>query len=554
MLSLLNREVNGLHQAAFLLAMASVGAKVLAVFRDRLLAGSFGAGKTLDIYYASFRLPDLLYVFSLFIVSITALIPLFLEKNTTLEKGRYFINGFFTIFFVLMTALVVVIFFLTPYITSIIAPGFSAEDTALLIQFSRILLLSSFLLGLSNLVSCVIQSFRRFFVYALSGVFYNAGIIFGLLFLYPRFGLSGIIWGVVVGALFHFLIQVPSLVHLGYFPKFSFAFHGLELKRLLRLSLPRTLGLTLNQLVLMAITAMASFLAAGSISVFNLASNLQTIPLGIVALSYSVAAFPSLASSFLKNDKEKFLSSVVSSFRHIVFWLLPASVLFIVLRAQIVRVLLGTGAFTWTDTRLTAASFAILTLSLFAQGLILLLVRAFYATGKTKIPLFINVVSSVVTIFFAFGLVLFFKYVGGVQAIFAKFLRVEGVAGISVLSLSLAYSLGTIFNFFVLFSFFKKEFASITIYIKKSIWQIVLVSLIMGAVAYITLAFFDNIFSLATFTGVFMQGFLSGLVALVIGFFLFKFFKNQEFEELVVSFRHKFSKKLVVKPEPEELP
>jgi putative peptidoglycan lipid II flippase len=404
-LRFLNREINGLHQAAFLLASASVGAKILAILRDRLLASSFGAGKTLDIYYASFRFPDLLYVFSLFFVSVTALIPLFLgKKKVSIEHSRLFVNRIFTFFFVFMLFLLAIAFFVTPYLAPIIAPGFSSADSEILIKLSRILLLSPFLLGLSNLVSSVIQSFRRFFVYALSGVLYNAGIIFGLIFLYPRFGISGVAGGVVVGAALHFLIQVPSLLSLGYFPRLTLNFDFSEIKRLIKLSFPRTLGLTLNQLVLIAITAIASFLAAGSISIFNLASNLQTIPLGIVALSYSVAAFPSLATSFIKKERSEFLSSVILAFRHILFWLLPITALFIVLRAQIVRVVLGAGAFTWTDTRLTAAALALLTLSLFAQGLILLLVRAFYAASKTKLPLIINVISSFAVIFSAVGL------------------------------------------------------------------------------------------------------------------------------------------------------
>ncbi|MFC1625323.1 murein biosynthesis integral membrane protein MurJ [Patescibacteria group bacterium] len=547
----LNREINGLHQAAFLLASASIGAKLLAILRDRLLASTFGAGKTLDIYYASFRVPDLLYVFSLFLVSVTALIPLFLEK-----KDRHFINSIFTVFFVCILFLAVLLFFLLPCLAPIIAPGFSIDDSKIFIDFSRILLLSPLLLGLSNLASGVVQSFKRFFVYALSGVLYNVGIIFGLLFLYPKFGLIGVVWGVVVGALLHFLIQVPSLINLGYFPKFVFDISFMEIKKVISLSLPRTLGLTLNQLVLTVITALASFLAAGSIAVFNLAANLQAIPISVIALSYSVAAFPSLASNFIKKEREKFLLSVVSSFRHIFFWLLPASILFIVLRAQIVRVVLGAGAFTWTDTRLTAAALALFSFSLLAQGLILLLVRAFYAASKTKIPLIINIISSSFIILFSFLFIYLLKNFSFFQELFRRLLRVEDIGGVSVLMLALAYSLGTILNFLLLFIFFEKELGSILKFIKKSIVQICLTSIIMGIIAYVSLGIFASVFDQATFVGIFMQGFLSGLLALFVGFCLFKLLKNQEFEELASSFKKRFIKKppVLVKPEPEELP
>ena len=565
-LSLFNKEINGLHQAAFLLAFASVGAKVLAILRDRLLASSFGAGKSLDIFYASFRLPDLLYVFSLFLVSITALIPVFLEKRDQKKDSHVFINGIFTVFVIFTIITIIILFLAIPYLVGVIAPGFSGEDTNTMINLSRILLLSPLFLGLSNIVSSVIQSYKRFFVYALSGVLYNAGIIVGILFFYPKFGINGLAVGVVLGAFFHFLIQVPTFIKLGYFPKFTLSVFKKEewsdIVRILKLSFPRTLGLGLNQLVLVAITAFASFLAVGSIAVFNLASNLQSIPLGIIALSYSVAAFPSLAKNIIRHEKEKFLNSVVSSFRHILFWLIPITVLFIILRAQIVRVVLGAGAFTWADTRLTAAALALFTISLFAQGIILLLVRAFYAAGKTKLPVLINITSSLSIVCFSAGLLYIFKYFPVFQASFGDFLRVDSVAGASVLVLPLAYSLGSILNFLLLFYFFEREFGYISSYIRKSFLQISFVSIIMGFVAYLGLSAFSGYFNLETFWGIFAQGFLAGILSLIVGFFLFKGLKNKEFEELSSSLKKRFIKKYKpatkpekpVKPEPEEMP
>lgn len=550
-LRFLDKEANSLHQAAFLLASASLGAKLLAIVRDRLLAGSFGAGKALDIYFASFRLPDFLYVFSLFVVSTTALIPFILKKQP--DQRWSFVNQIFTIFFFFMLVLLTVAFFAVPRFVNIIAPGFSEADLGMLIKFSRILLLSPFLLGLSNLVSSVIQSFNRFFVYALSGVFYNVGIILGLLLLYPIFGFAGIIWGVVLGALLHFSIQIPSLVSLGYFPKFTFRISFSEIKKVVVLSFPRTLGLTLNQLVILGITALASFLAAGSIAVFNLALNLETIPLGIIGLSYSVAAFPSLAKSYINQQKQEFLSAVISGFRHILFWLLPISTLFVVLRAQIVRVVLGAGAFSWADTRLTAAALALFSFSIFAQGLILLLVRAFYAAGKTRLPLFVNIVSSVLVIVLAIVFLLCFKHCPCVLDFFEKLLRVDDVSGVLMLALPLAYSLGMIINFFLLFLFFEREFGVIPD-IKKSAGQMIFVSLLMGFIAYWTLVLWSIFFSLETFMSVFAQGFLAGLLSLIVGFFALRILKNREIDELISSLKKKFYKKALVKPEPEELP
>jgi len=565
-LKFLNKETRGLHQAAFILAFASVGAKVLAILRDRLLASSFGAGKTLDVYYASFRLPDLLYVFSLFLVSVTALIPLFLKKKKiSVEESKKFINSVFTVFFVIIVFLITISFFAIPFLASAIAPGFSGEDKDIFIKLSRILLLSPLFLGFSNLIAGIIQSFRRFFVYALSGVLYNAGIILGLLFLEPIIGLRGVAYGVLIGAFAHFAIQLPSLVSLGYFPKFTCKINFFGVKEVLSLSFPRALGLALNQIVLMIMTAIASLLAVGSIAVFNLASNLQTIPLGIIALSYSVAAFPSLARSFIKNEQEKFLSSMSSSFNHIVFWLLPLTALFVVLRAQIVRVILGAGVFTWTDTRLTAATLALFSLSLFAQGLVLLLVRAFYAAGKTKIPLIVNIISSFVIVISSVAFLSLFKNCASIGWFFNNLLRVGDVSGVSILALPLAYSIGMIFNFILLFVFFEKEFGGIYSRVKKSVLQITVSSALAGITAYFFLSIFSRIFNLDTFFGIFMQGFLAGILALSAGLILLKLLNNRELKEITLFIRKKFThvdhletelprKKIIAKPEPEELP
>ena len=210
-------ELKGVVQSAFLLAFAGFVADILALLRDRLLAAEFGASRSLDIYYVSFRVPDFIYTVSLFFAASTALIPMLLEKFSEDEKkAQDFLGNIFSLFLIAVILLVVIAYFAMPLFIDFAAPGFSAAERSEVILLSRILLLSPLLLGLSNLISSVVQSFRRFYVYALSPVLYNIGIIIGIIFLYPSFGLSGIVWGVVIGALLHFLIQIPTVISLGF--------------------------------------------------------------------------------------------------------------------------------------------------------------------------------------------------------------------------------------------------------------------------------------------------------------------------------------------------
>lgn len=551
-----NHELSGLHQAAFFLALSAIGSKLLALLRDRFLASTFGAGKTLDIYYASFILPDYLYAFLLFIVSANALIPIFLEKiSRSPDEGRSFLNQVLTVFFAVTIISVSVLFFLIPYLVPLVAPGFSGDEKSQVIVLSRILLLSPLLLGLSNLISSVIQSLRRFLIYALTPIFYNLGIILGVLVFYRFWGLQGVVLGVIVGAFLHFFIQVPTLIKSDFFPKFTSKIKVAEIKKVVGLSFPRALGLTFNQFVLTAITAFASFLGAGSIAVFNLAVNLQTIPLSVIGMSYGVAVFPTLAQLHVKNEKEKFLEQIITATRHIIFWSLPITILFIVLRAQIVRVVLGAGAFGWADTRLTAASLALLSLAIVSQSLLFLFVRSFYAAGRTKTPLFINFFSSLFIIVGSFLALRVFQSFENARYLFSRLLRVEDVPGAEMLVLPFIFSLGTILNAFLLWIFFKRDFGRISGSLKKTLFDVFLTSLVIGFVTYIFLAVFAELFNLRTFLGIFFQGLFSGIFGIASGALVLRFLRNIELQEIISSFKQKLGKKIpLAAPEPEKLP
>jgi putative peptidoglycan lipid II flippase len=555
-LRIFDRELSGLHQAAFFLAAATVGSKILALLRDRFLASTFGAGKTLDIYYASFILPDYLYTFLLFIVSAWALIPFFLEKISRSEKeGQDFLNEIFTTFFVLAVIFAAILFFLIPYLAPFIAPGFSPDEQSRVIDLSRILLLSPILLGLSNLISGVIQSLRRFIIYALAPIFYNIGIILGVLVFYRFWGFIGVIIGVIVGASLHFFIQIPALLRAGFLPKFTSKVQPGEIKKVVKISFGRGLALTFNQFVLTVITALASLVGPGSIAVFNLAVNLQAIPLTIIGVSYSVAAFPTLAQFYVKDEKDKFLEHILTASRHIIFWSFPIMALFIVLRAQIVRVILGAGAFGWTDTRLTAASLALLSLAIAAQGMMFLLSRAYFAAGRTKTPVMINFFSSLFVIGGAFLFLWIFKNFENIQIFLARVLRVGDVVGAEMLVLPLIFSLGTILNSFLLLIFFQKDFGGLIVGLKKAFFQVLAASAAAALLTYLGLMLFAEILNTRTFIGIFLQGFFSGILGIMAGVIILRFFKSAELEEIVSSLKQKFWRRIFpIAVEPEKLP
>ena len=254
----------------------------------------------------------------------------------------------------------------------------------------RIMFLSPIILGASNMISGILQVFHRFLVTALAPLLYNFGIIIGILFFVPRFGLQGLAWGVVFGGVLHLLIQLPAFIFFGFKYKSNFNYKDPGVVKTIKLMVPRSLGLGAGQLNTIATTAIASTLLAGSIAVFNLANNLSSILVNAVAVSVSTASFPSMSMAFLKDENEEFLRKFSSIFRQIIFLTIPISLLLLILRAQIVRVVLGSGKFGWADTKLTTACLGILALNLIAQAFILFLSKTFYAAHNTKIPAIIS--------------------------------------------------------------------------------------------------------------------------------------------------------------------
>ena len=555
-LRIFTKESGSINQAALLLGSLTLFSQILALFRDRAFAHFIGPSPTLDAYYAAFRVPDLIFISIASLASITVIIPFIVARmdgDKVTDKAQKYLNDVFTVFFSLIVLIAIIAFFLMPYLANFIAPGFAPLYQAKVVLLSRIMLLSPILMGLSNLFGPVTQLFHKFFIYSLSPIFYNLGIIIGVIFFYPIFGISGLAMGVVLGALMHFVIQALASHGCGFAPKFSFSINFKDIKIIVLTSLPRTFGLAFNNIALISIIALASFLKSGSISVFNFAFNLQSVPLNIIGISYAVAAFPTLAKSFGSGKKEEFKQHVKEASRAIVFWSLPVIFLFIVLRAQIVRVILGSGSFSWDNTRLVAAGLAIFSVSILAQGMITLLSRSYYATGNTKRPFVVNLFCSILIIIFSFTFVHFFENWFFFRYFIESLLKVSDIPGTEVLMLPLAYSAGTILNFILQWIFIKRDFMRGEVFISKTFFQSLGASFFLGLVTYLSLNILSPVFGTTTFWGVFLQGFFSGILGIITAIVVLYLLKNEELKDLTETLKTKFWRVKIIAPSQEEL-
>ncbi|MEX2010488.1 MAG: murein biosynthesis integral membrane protein MurJ [Parcubacteria group bacterium] len=552
-------ETAALHKAAYLLGFFAILSQVLAFLRDRLLAHTYGAGQELDLYYAAFRIPDFIFVAIASVVSLSVLVPFIIEKEKNgltaqagKEEVKKFIDDITSFFSILIFCVSVLAFFLIPSFSSFLFKGFSGEELSSVIFLSRIMLLSPIFLGFSNLLGSLTQAYNRFIIYAFAPLLYNAGIIIGIFLLSPRWGINGVAMGVVLGAILHLLVQVPFVTKLGLFPKPKLDFNWSSVKRVATLSLPRTLSLSTSHIATLFLISIASLMAAGSISIYSFALNIQSVPLSIIGVSYSLAAFPTLSRHYADKNIKAFVSQMAVTTRHIIFWTLPAMALFIMLRAHVTRVLLGSGLFDWNDTRLTAAALALFSISALSQSLLMLFTRAFYSAGRTRKPFLINLISTLILIIGTYGLVKLFNAWEAFRYFIGALLKVDDLTNTAVLMLPLGFSLGIILNSVVHWISFEKDFGGgFTADVKKTFFDSFSASVIMGAATYVGLNMFAPILNTTKLWGIFLQGFMAGMLGIMAGVLVLLLLKNKELEVVWESIHARFWKAKVIATDPE---
>ena len=523
------REIRGLHQAAYVLAGFSVLSQILGLLRDRTFAHLFGAGPVLDAYFAAFRIPDLVFAFLTLFISSFALVPLLSARDG--EAQGTLVGNVLFMFGITAVAVSGVVWFFLPQLVPFLFPGFPPDTLTTTISFSRIMLAQPILLGLSSIASSLVQVSRQFLLYAVAPVLYNVGIIGGALLFYPNLGLEGLAWGVVFGAFLHFAAQALPLIGRRHLLRLSFPSLRKSFADVALPSVPRSLALGAHQFLLLVFIGIASLSTAGGVAALSFALNLQSVPLSVIGISYAAAIFPSLAALYIAKDLAGFAREVWASIRHIIFWTLPFITLIIVLRAHIVRVILGSGLFSWSDTRLTAALLALFSISLVSQSLILIFSRAYYAAGNTKIPILVNTVA----VFSAAALSLvgmqWITHADFSRDFLASLFRITDIPGVEILMIPVAYSAVMIITSLVFGFLFARQYG----YDAKTLHtlaQSFAASVLGAAAAYGVLQLLALILETETFFGIFAQGVGAGLMGLSVWLTVLWFLKATELKEV----------------------
>src|SRR3989344_1269276 len=440
--SLFLRRQNNILSAAAVLILTYGLSHIMGLLKTRLLISYFfGSGAALlDVYYAAFVIPDT--VFQLLIIGSlsAAFIPVFTKLLAKDEKEAWrtatISLSLVTLAFIVLSA---IIFALAAPLSRLIAPGFNPAQISIMTSLLRVMLTAQLFFTISGFLTGTIQSHQRFLAPALAPVAYNLGIILGTIVLSPTLGILGPALGVVFGAFLHMIIQLPIAWKLGFRFSFNLDVRHPSVREIDRLLPPRALALGIDQIEQFVAVFLTSLLTSGSLSLLNVSRLLYAIPSSLFGVTIGQAALPTLSRQSSEKDLQHFRATLAGSFLQVSFLALPLSVLFIVLRIPIVRLVFGSQSFPWAATLLTGKTLAVLAASAASAAIIQLVIRGFYALHDTRTPLIVGFFAAVFDTVLAIILVRNFQMGGlGIAAAISATAIIEAL----VLSFFLEHRLG----------------------------------------------------------------------------------------------------------------
>ncbi len=493
-----------LFKAAFIIGFFSLITKLFAIYRLQVFGSTFGQDRLLDTYYSAFRIPDIITNLLVLTTLSIAFLPIFTDLSTkSEEQANELANTILNSAILSIGFLALVFLILSKPLTHYLVPGFSEEHFKATLNLTRLFLISPLIFAASTVFGGILNAKKQFLITSFAPILYTLGVISGAKLFYPRFGIVGLGYGVIAGAFAQMLIQFFVALRYGYSWNLKLNFRNESIRKFFSLYIPRILSLDLVQVTLLLGSIIGSTLVAGSITALNQAYDLQSTPLGIFAYAIALASFPVLSEYFALKNELLFLQTLQKTISQVLFFMLPISILTLLFRAHIVRLILGFGKFTWEDTIMTFTILGIFSFSLWSQSITILLSRAFFARQNTRIPVAINLLSLGLNL----GLGVFLGRTYGVYGLTAAFVLASICNAVLLFTILRRILNRTVVQKEALHNF-DRELAS-------TIIKIMGASLIMGLVGYASLYFFEPLLNNRTVFGLFMQAGASGSLAVI---------------------------------------
>lgn len=398
--SILFQTQKTIISAATVLSITYAASAFLSFLRTRILSNYFGDSPELGVFFTADRIPS--FIFNVLVVGTlsTVFIPVFTSHLKKSEGDAWRISSAVTNMFILAFGLFgIIAFIFAKDLMVVLSLGkLTAAEVDLGKNLMRIMIGAQVVLIFSSLLTSILQSFRYFLVPSLAPILYNVGMILGVIVLTPLLGIYGAAYGVMIGSLLHLLVQLPLLSRVNYKYAFTLGFKQEGIREIFKLLPPRLLASSVNQISVVVDTSLAIAVSVSSVVVFKFAEQLQSFPVNLFGVSIALAALPTL--SYVSDDKDfkKFKDTFNTSLMQMLFLVLPASIMLLVLKVPLVRLVYGAPEFSWPATVATSYTLAFFALSIFTQSAVFLLTRAFYALHDTKTPLLVVICSIAVDI------------------------------------------------------------------------------------------------------------------------------------------------------------
>ncbi len=423
--------------AAALLSSMSLISMALSLVRERLLNASFGVDSIeLDAYRVAFKVPDFMFIVLVSGALSVTFIPILNErlssgnKKSAWELTSNLINFLASI---TLVASVVIFILAEPIIDHLLAPGMEEEGQQLAALMMRIIAVNPFLFAISSVLTSVQQAVGRFFFFALAPAIYSLGIIIGIVVIAPEFGIIGVAYGVVLGSLAQLLVGGLGMAGLGFELKSKINWRNQGFRETLRLLPQRSVDQGMDYFNSLVEISIASRLRTGLINAWEVAFTLHWVPINLIGVAISTAAFPQMTERISQGRPDLFRKEFITVFRALIWLALPVVVVAYFGRGYLVRLLVAEGNVT------IANLLGLLVVAMFFRAIFHLVSRSFYAHKDTKTPLIVSIYSI------------------GLNVVLAIFLVLPIGLGLGIAGLAIAQSVVAVVEVTILISIMQKR-------------------------------------------------------------------------------------------------
>ena len=401
-----NARVN-IKWAATILATSTLLSAVLGLYRDRLLNSmymdTYKVG--IDAYTVAFTIPDFMFFILVSGALAVSFIPVFNQRLATGNKeSAWQLSSSMINFMAIVTfvASVLIIIFAPLLVQYVVGPGLNEQGQALATSMMRVIAINPFIFSITAVIASIQQAVGRFVFFALSPMLYNIGIIFGALVLTNRIdflgwegGIMGVALGVVVGALLQLVVSSLGLIGLKFDYQFKIFKKNLGFKKVLRLLPARSTDQGLDYVSSIVDTNLASRMAEGTVRAYQQATTLANMPINLIGVAISTAAFPEMTERLGQGRPDLFKKELRKILQVIIWLAMPMAAIVFFTRGYIVSIIRVGG------DSLIAGILGIMALVILLRSVFHIASRSFYAQQDTKTPMFISLGSIIIAIGFA---------------------------------------------------------------------------------------------------------------------------------------------------------